>query len=136
MPQRRRVPCVGALVYDAAGRLLLVRRTRPPAAGSWSLPGGRVEPGETDARAVAREVQEETGLDITVGALVGVVEQDGPDGAVYEIRDYACEVRGGTLRPGGDAGDARWVSREELTTLPTSPGLVETLAGWRALPRS
>ncbi len=123
-------------MYDAAGRLLLVRRGRPPAAGSWSLPGGRVEPGETDVQAVAREVREETGLDVAVGALVGVVERDGPEGVVYRIRDYACEVRGGALRPGDDASDARWVTREEFTALPTAPFLAETLERWRALPAS
>src|SRR4051794_23628758 len=53
---KRRVPCVGALVHDDAGRLLVVRRAREPAAGSWSVPGGRVEPRETDHDAVVREV--------------------------------------------------------------------------------
>ena len=72
---KRRVPCVGALVHDDEGRLLLVRRRNEPGAGRWSVPGGRVEPGETDADAVRREVLEETGLHVTVGLRVGTVER-------------------------------------------------------------
>ena len=56
------VRCVGAVVHDAAGRLLMVRRANEPGRGQWSLPGGRVEPGESDASALARELREETGL--------------------------------------------------------------------------
>ncbi|MBA2553039.1 MAG: NUDIX domain-containing protein, partial [Geodermatophilaceae bacterium] len=58
----QRIPCVGAIVYDEAGRLLLIRRGQPPHAGSWSLPGGRIEAGETPRQAVVREAAEETGL--------------------------------------------------------------------------
>src|SRR3954466_12295448 len=67
------VPCVGAVVRDAAGRLLLVRRGHAPGRGLWSLPGGRVEPGESVEQAVAREVREETGLTVRAGAPVGRV---------------------------------------------------------------
>ena len=67
----RTIRCVGALVHDSNGRLLLVRRANPPGEGMWSIPGGRVEPGETDEAAVTREVAEETGLSVTVGRLVG-----------------------------------------------------------------
>ncbi len=128
-----RVPCVGAIVGDDAGRLLVVRRANPPSAGSWSLPGGRVEDGETDRVAAAREVLEETGLDVDVGALVGSVDRDGPDGAVYAIRDYQCTLRGGQLRAGDDASDARWVTAAELAALDCSPGLVRTLTDWGVL---
>jgi ADP-ribose pyrophosphatase YjhB (NUDIX family) len=127
------VPCVGAVVRDGDGRLLLVRRARPPAAGTWSLPGGRVEPGEDDAAAVVREVREETGLDVAVGELVGTVERSPGAGIVYVINDYACDVVGGTLRAGDDASDARWCAPAEVRSLPTSPGLVETLETWRIL---
>jgi len=68
---------VGAVVIDRAEaepRFLLVRRAKPPLMGSWSLPGGRVEAGERIEAAVAREVQEESGLVVRVGALVEVVE--------------------------------------------------------------
>ncbi|WP_088320974.1 NUDIX hydrolase [Kineosporia sp. R_H_3] len=131
----RRVPCVGALVYDDAGRILLVRRANPPAQGLWSVPGGRVEPGEDGARAVVREVAEETGLVVEAGRLVGSVLRDAPDGSVYVIDDYACRVTGGALAAGDDAADAGWFSAADLVALPTSPGLVEALTGWGALPR-
>ena len=129
-----RVPCVGAIVRDGEGRLLVVLRANPPAAGSWSLPGGRVEARETDVAAAAREVREETGLDVAVGELVGSVERDGDrEGVVYAIRDYACAVLGGRLVAGDDAADARWVTPAELAVLDCSPGLVRTLTDWGVL---
>ena len=132
---RPRVPCVGAVVQAEDGRLLLVRRGRPPARGRWSLPGGHVEPGESEEQAVVREVAEETGLVVTVGTLVGRVEREGPGGSVYDIADYACSVGGGTLRPGDDAADVQWVDAASLRRLPTSDGLVEALTAWSVLPR-
>jgi 8-oxo-dGTP diphosphatase len=129
------VPCVGAVVHDDEHRLLLVRRGRNPSAGRWSLPGGRVEAGESDGEAVRREVLEETGLDVVVGRLVGTVERPGPDGVVYDIRDYACAVMGGRLRAGDDASEVRWVDRWDLLTLDTTDGLVDALEAWGMLPR-
>lgn len=129
----RRIPCVGAVIPDG-DRLLVVRRARAPGAGLWTIPGGRVEAGETDHEALRREVREETGLDVTVGRLLGTVEQDAGEGAVFVIRDYMCAPEGGDLRPGDDAADARWVTAQELRRLPTTPHLVETLVGWQVLP--
>lgn len=130
---RATVPCVGAIARDDAGRLLLVRRGRPPGEGQWSLPGGRVEPGETDEAALVREVREETGLHVHVGTLLGIVQRDGPGGIVYDIRDYAVTVSAGTLAAADDASDARWVSGEELASLPLTGGLRETLSAWDLL---
>jgi 8-oxo-dGTP diphosphatase len=127
-----RVRCVGAVVRDDAGRLLVVLRGREPAAGTWSLPGGRVEAGESDADAVAREVREETGLVVRPGALAGTVERRGP-GVVYEIFDYVAEPVSGRLVAGTDAADARWVSDADLLALPCAPGLVDTLRSWGLL---
>lgn len=110
--------------------MLLIRRAHPPDEGSWSLPGGRVEDGETDEQAVAREVREETGLEILVGAPLGSVSREGPGGSVYDIHDYAATVSGGELEAGDDAGDARWVHPDELTKLPLTGGLLETLTAW------
>lgn len=107
---------VGAAVIDASGDeplILLVRRARPPMAGTWSLPGGRVEPGERVEAAVLREVFEETGLEVEVLALVEVVEViEAP--YHYVILDYACLRTGGELRAGDDASDVLLVSRAEL----------------------
>jgi len=130
---RRIVPCVGAVVHDDAGRLLLVRRANPPAQGTWSLPGGRVEAGEDDAGAVVREVGEETGLRVEAGDVVGVVERDAPGGGRYVITDLACRVVGGTLAAGDDASDVGWFDAAAVTALPTSPGLVAALREWGVL---
>jgi 8-oxo-dGTP diphosphatase len=129
-----RIRAVGAVVLDGAGRLLLVLRARPPAAGTWSLPGGRVEAGESDQAALIREVAEETGLRVTVGDLVGTVERPGAAGTTYVINDYVCIPVGGQLAPGDDAAEARWWRPVEVRALPTSPLLVETLEQWGLLP--
>ena len=118
----RPVPAVGAIVLDGAGRLLVVRRGRPPGEGLWSVPGGKVEMGEKLADAVVREVREETGLEVTCGRLVEVVERWG-DGWHYVILDYLCEACGGALCAGDDVSDARWVTRAELDLMPTTEGL-------------
>jgi ADP-ribose pyrophosphatase YjhB (NUDIX family) len=119
---------------DNGGRLLVICRGRPPGAGLWSLPGGRVEAGETDAAAVVRELREETGLEVTVGRLIGTVERPGPGGVTYDIYDYAATADGGDLRAGDDAADARWVTPAGLRSLPTTPGLLDALTGWGVLP--
>lgn len=129
------IRCIGALVRDEAGRLLLIRRGREPGRGHWSLPGGRVEPGETDEQAVVREVLEETGLAVTVGTHVGAVRRPAPDGGIYDIHDYACRATGGELRAGDDADDARWCDAAGFATLPLVEGLAEALTGWDQLPR-
>ncbi|WP_145813534.1 NUDIX hydrolase [Kribbella amoyensis] len=132
--ERDRVDCVGALVYDEQHRLLVIRRANEPGRGLWSLPGGRVEPGEDDPAAVVREVAEETGLEVVVGDLVGEVEREGPGNTLYVIRDYEAEAVGGDLTPGDDATEARFVDRAEFRSLPTTTLLVSTLSQWNALP--
>ncbi|MEV7967518.1 NUDIX domain-containing protein [Sphaerisporangium sp. NPDC088356] len=128
-----RVRCVGAIVVDLAGRLLLIRRGHPPGEGLWSLPGGRVEPGEPDAVALARELMEETGLPVSVGALAGTVERPGPGGVVYEIHDYFATAGAGTPRPGDDAAAVGWFAPGELARLPLTSGLLDTLIAWQVL---
>jgi 8-oxo-dGTP diphosphatase len=129
-----RVPCAGAIVRDADGRLLVIRRGREPGRGLWSLPGGRCEPGEDAAAAAVRETYEETGLIVTAGPLVGRVERFGPGGVTYLIDDLACTVTGGTLHAGDDADEARWVSPAELAALPVTDGLLDALTRWGVLP--
>ena len=133
------IRCVGAVVHDATGRLLLIRRATDPGRGQWSLPGGRVEPGETDAEAVIRELREETGLEVVPGKLVGSVERPARTG-IYLIFDYSAQVAGGVLRAGDDASDARWASATEFTALHEAgqlvDGLADTLETWNALPRA
>lgn len=121
-------------MFDGAGAVLLVRRAHEPGRGRWSVPGGRVEAGETDQQAVVREVAEETGLEVEVLRRVGQVRRPAPGGAVFAIYDYTCRVTGGTVRAGGDAADARWCDAETLASLPVVAGLVDALTGWGCLP--
>ena len=127
------IPCVGAIVFDRQGRLLMIQRGHDPGAGLWSIPGGRIEPGETDEQAVVRELLEETNLQVMVGRLVGRVRREGPSGTVIDIRDYAATVAAGTLCAGDDAADARWVTAAELARLEVTEGLIEALTEWGVL---
>jgi ADP-ribose pyrophosphatase YjhB (NUDIX family) len=129
------IPCVGAVVTDGQGRLLMIQRGHDPEAGLWSIPGGRIEPGETDGQALVREMLEETNLQVKVGRLIGCVQRPGLGGAVIDIRDYAATVTGGTLRAGDDAADARWVTAAELALLEVTEGLIEALTEWGVLGR-
>ena len=124
------IACVGGLAYDDAGRLLLVQRANEPGRGLWSVPGGRVEPGEDDAAALVREMLEETGLQVTPDALVGRVRR-----GRFAIADYRCTVVAGPLRAGDDALDARFVDRAAMAAFPLVDGLVDALTEWDALPR-
>jgi 8-oxo-dGTP diphosphatase len=125
---------VGAVIKDASGRLLLIRRGHEPGAGLWSLPGGRIEPGETHEQAVAREVLEETGLRVDCGSLLGTAELPAPGGAVIDVSDYQATVTGGELAAADDAADARWVTAADLARLPLTDGLADYLAAWGASP--
>jgi ADP-ribose pyrophosphatase YjhB (NUDIX family) len=130
------VPCVGAVVHDAAGRLLLIQRGHDPHRGSWTLPGGRVEGGETPEQAIVREVREETGLDVRVGAVVGRVVV--PAGNVqFDVVDFACTPvdPAAVPVPGDDAADVRFVDRAAMDALVCTPSLMDTLTGWGVLPR-
>ena len=123
---------VGAIVVDK-GALLLIKRDREPARGQWSLPGGRVEIGETLREALVREVREETGVDVDVDGLIGVAERivRDDDGAIeyhYVILDYVCTPRSTSLTAGDDAADARWVPVGELADLHLTAGLLEFLS--------
>jgi ADP-ribose pyrophosphatase YjhB (NUDIX family) len=127
------IPCVGAIITDGDGRILLIKRGHAPEAGRWSLPGGRVEAGETDQQALVREVREETGLAVSTGELVGAVRRPAPGGATLDIRDYRATSTGGALAAGDDAADARWAGAAELPGLPLTRGLLTALTAWGVL---
>ena len=131
MPERS-IPCVGAII-TAGDQILLIRRGHEPEAGRWSLPGGRIEAGETDEQALIREVREETGLEVAPGPLIGAVDRPRPDGRVLVIRDYAAIVTGGRLAAGDDADDARWFSARDLAGLSLTTGLEKALNDWGVL---
>jgi 8-oxo-dGTP diphosphatase len=132
-----RIAAVGAVVRDDRERLLLVRRGHEPGLGRWSLPGGRVEPGESARQALVREVEEETGLRIVVTGLAGYVERPGPDGVVFEIEDFYARVEPGwDPRPvaGDDASEAAWYAPHRVGDLDLVDGLLEVLTDWGVLP--
>lgn len=129
-PEHPRVG-VGAVVLDG-GRVLLVRRGRPPAAGRWSLPGGLVELGETTIDAVRREVAEECGLTVRVVGLAGVVDRviRDPDGRVryhYVLVDYLALPESSAAVAGSDAAEVRWVPVAEIDRMDVTEGLVEMI---------
>jgi mutator protein MutT len=124
---------VGAIVVDAQGRVLLIRRGHPPNQGLWTLPGGRVERGETLAQALSRELATETGLAATCGPLAEVFEII-DDRYHYIILDYLMSEPVGELVAGDDATAARFVALTELSTYQTTDGLLAVLQ--RALGRT
>jgi acetyl-CoA carboxylase carboxyl transferase subunit beta len=122
-----------SVVVVADGAILLVQRGHEPQLGRWSVPGGRVEPGETLRQAATREAYEETGLEVRVGReLWSLLIPDGD--RTFEVHDFAATVAGGTLRAGDDAADVRWIPFEELEDLPLTDGLMGYLRGGGILP--
>lgn len=126
------VAAVGAIAIRN-GCLLLIQRGREPSLGRWSLPGGRVEANESGSDAVVREVREETGLQVRVGSLAGVVERPGIGDVRYRIEDYLVEIVGGELVPGDDAAAVAWVRLDELADYDLTDGLLAALREWAVL---
>jgi 8-oxo-dGTP diphosphatase len=116
----------GVAVSD--DRLLLVRRGHGPAAGEWSVPGGRVAAGEPIEAAVVREVVEETGLDVVVDELLGWVERF-DEGHHFVILDFRVTVLDpdAPVRAGDDAAEAAWIPIPDLGDYRLVAGLVDFL---------
>lgn len=130
------LPSCHALVRDG-DRILLVKRARPPFAGYWSLPGGGIELGETVESAVLREVAEETGLQVSITRFLGyadAVQKDEQNRVRwhYVILYVEAGVVGGQLKPGDDAGDARWAEAAEVRRLQVTDS-VERCLTWVGL---
>ena len=122
---------VGVLIQDD-DRYLLIKRAAEPDAGLWSVPGGMVELGESATEAAKREVLEETGLEVEIVEVLGVVDKivEGAGGRIkfhFVIVDYLARPMGGSLKASSDALDARWVGPTDFQGYEMSPTLVELL---------
>jgi ADP-ribose pyrophosphatase YjhB (NUDIX family) len=131
-----RVQAVGGVVVGVDGRVLLVKRGRPPLAGAWSIPGGHVDAGESLEAAVAREVLEETGIAVRVVAALAVVALT-IDGAPYDIHEFLCaSLDAGPPEAGDDAADAVWADVGSLADFGLSERTLEVVfEGLRHAPR-
>jgi 8-oxo-dGTP diphosphatase len=124
---------VGALVFDPKGRVLLVRRGKPPALGLWSVPGGRLESGETLVGCCAREVFEETGIEVEPGPIMAVAERMA-EGFHYVIVDFLAAPKSSAASepvPATDVSDARWVDPAELAAYTLVEGLRDVIRAAR-----
>ena len=131
-PPRRPQVAVGAVLTDHEGRVLLIQRGQAPNQGKWTLPGGRVEWGESLEEALHRELLAETGLTARLVRLAEMLEYI-DDNFHYVILDYLMTEPQGELRAGEDAAEARFVALSELGDYETTEGLAEVLT--RALGR-
>jgi 8-oxo-dGTP diphosphatase len=117
-------------------KVLLVKRGRPPFAGLWSLPGGKVEAGETPRQAARRELKEETGIEAEVDGIIDTVRvaAGGPgDVITYRLTVFYGRPIGGTLKAASDSEEAEWVDLEDIDALPMTEGAAELI--WTAMHR-
>jgi 8-oxo-dGTP diphosphatase len=122
---------VGAIIIDA-GKVVLIKRGHPPLEGEWSIAGGVLEVGETMREGVIREAREETSLLVEPLDLLGVYDRVLRDdrGQVlyhYVLIDFLCRRIGGELQAAGDAADAKWFSRQEISALSLPPDTTEVI---------
>jgi 8-oxo-dGTP diphosphatase len=122
-PPPKPVLGVAAVIWNHRREVLLIRRTKEPRKGQWSLPGGKVEFGESLRDALRREVREETGLEIAVLGLAGVAETflDASVGAAdahFVLIDYSARIVSGEAIAASDAADATWFTPEQAAALP------------------
>jgi len=113
--ETKRTDCVGIICFRGDD-VLLIRRANPPRAGEWSLPGGRIEAGETEQAAALRELTEETGVTAMLGEKIAVIDADF-EGFSYRLHDYAAVWNHGEPKGADDALDARFVPVQDIDTL-------------------
>lgn len=125
------IPAIGVsgIVFNPQHDILLIKRNQPPALGLWSIPGGKLEAGETLVEACRREVKEETGIAVRVVSMVAVVERR-IDQFHYVIVDFLAELE--EVCPTipvaqTDVSEARWVNMQQLDDFELVPGLKEII---------
>jgi ADP-ribose pyrophosphatase YjhB (NUDIX family) len=126
---------VGGIIFNNLSQVLLIQRDQPPASGYWSIPGGKLEPGESLVEACQREIKEETGLDVEATTIVAVVERR-MEGYHYVIIDYlALLTRHEITVPiaQSDAAEAKWVSFDQISNYALVEGLEEIIIRTYAL---
>jgi len=125
------IPAIGvaAVVFDPQGKVLLIKRGQPPAAGWWSIPGGKQQANESLAEACRREVREETGLAVELAGIIAVVERRS-EGFHYVIIDFLArpaDINQLDLIAATDVTESAWVGLEQLAHYPLVPGLAEII---------
>ena len=123
-PERPLVGVGGVVVSE--NRVLLIRRGGPPLEGEWSIPGGMLELGESLREGVRRELEEETGLEVSVHDLIEAfdrvtMDEEGKWRYHFVILDYLCEVVSGEARAASDVVDVAWAREEELERFSLTP---------------
>lgn len=127
MPQQQPILAASAVIQDSTGRFLLVQRENPPEQGHWTLPGGRVDPGETLEEAAIREVYEETRVTIRIVRELGQLTVPDGKGGTYEIHDFLAELISGEPVAGDDAADVGWFRPDELKGMTLTTDLIAYL---------
>jgi len=118
-------PLAASVAIIRRDDVLLIQRNRAPSEGLWTLPGGRLEPGETAEECAIRELKEEMGLDVFALRPVRVLRH-----GQFELQVFGTQAYDGTITPAADEVRAwRWVRPAQLVALQTTPGLNEVLAG-------
>jgi ADP-ribose pyrophosphatase YjhB (NUDIX family) len=121
---------VGAIIVENE-RVVLVKRGHPPLLGEWSIPGGVLEVGDMLREGAVREAQEETGLTVQPGEILGVYDRILREGDRlqyhYVLIDFLCRRVSGEIRPGSDADEVGWFRREEIDALNLAPETAEVL---------
>jgi 8-oxo-dGTP diphosphatase len=126
-----RIDCVGVICFKD-DQVLLIRRANPPRAGEWSLPGGRIETGETEAEAALRELSEETGIMAKLGPKITTLNADF-EGFHYRLHDYAATWTGGQPAGADDALEAEFVPVDKIDQLKMWPKTERVIYDARAV---
>jgi 8-oxo-dGTP diphosphatase len=134
MPELRQPPNAASVALIDRDKVLLIQRARKPYFGMWSLPGGRLEPGETPEQAAEREIREEVGL--SVWRLHPIRRMLLGEGR-FVLQVYATEAFEGEIVASDEVSDWRWVRADEIGGMHTTPDLSEVVAGaFRVFDRS